>query len=271
MKKYLKDNIIFVFDVDGTLMQNSQNSFDLCGVEALLKAAEFGEIIIASARPLDGILFLFDNLPLKPKAIIALNGAITYLDNKIIEYSYISQPLVKKITDTFKENCEIWFYTKNYWFYLNTVSDYRQKEIFSVGFSPRPAEEIKQEDKILKMTLISDNLKNMMTDNLQLNQKLSFYTSNPGYMEAAAFDVGKDKALNNIKNFLNIEKATVFAIGDSDNDITLLKNADFSCTVGNASNGAKKYSRYSSKDFYGEGALDCVLKFIRDIFRSSAR
>lgn len=266
MKNNLEDNIIFVFDIDGTLMPNSENSIDFYGVEALIKAAEFGEVIIASARPLRGILFLFDDLPVKPKAIIALNGAIIYLDSKIIEYSHIPGYLVKRLTDIFKNKCEIWFYTKDSWFYLNTVSGYREKEVHSIGFLPRPAGEIKQEDKILKMTLISDKPESLKVNVPELNQELSFYSSNPGYLEATALNVGKDRALNSIKDFLNIKKATVVAIGDSDNDITLLKNADFSCTVGNASNKAKKYSMYSSENFYGEGAKDCVLKFVERYF-----
>jgi hydroxymethylpyrimidine pyrophosphatase-like HAD family hydrolase len=97
MEKNIK-NIITVFDIDGTLMPISSSILDPNGTEALSKAAELGEVVIASARLYQGIFFLIKDLPSKPRVIIALNGAATFIDGKLVDSVAIPEDTVGKVT-----------------------------------------------------------------------------------------------------------------------------------------------------------------------------
>ena len=264
MLKVINKNIIFSFDLDGTLMSHGQNIIDPSGIEALYKAANIGEVVIASARPPRGIFFLFKDLPVKPKAVIALNGAITFLNGKIIESVAMPGDTVEKVMYCCKDRCEVWLYTRSQWFSLNIVSEFCQKEAHSVGFSPRLISKIGDKTTILKMTLLSNDWDNVKMKDLLLNNELSISSSNPGYMEVYSSDANKYRALKKVISHLKVTDPFIFAIGDSDNDIDILSKADFSCTVGNATSKAKAHSRYSSDKHYGKGALDCVTRFIEE-------
>ena len=56
----MQNNTIFVFDLDGTLMPQSNNLIDIEGVSALSVASLYGDIILASARPLKGMMNLIN-------------------------------------------------------------------------------------------------------------------------------------------------------------------------------------------------------------------
>ena len=246
-------------------MPNSQNRIDYSGIKALYKASTLGVVFIASARAPKGIFFLFEEISLKPRAIIALNGAVTYINGKIINKIAMPREIVEKIINNYKDDVEIWLYSESEWFSTNTNSKFCAKEASGVGFEPQPIDKFSNNTEVLKMTLLSDNWDNLEIPRYLLNSKISVSSSNVGYKEIYSSDAGKYKAMYNIINHLNIDNPFIFAIGDSDNDIDILKKADFSCTVGNATGKAKQYSKFCSDRYYGEGALDCILKFIKSI------
>lgn len=260
----LNKNVIFVFDLDGTLMPNSHNCIDPSGIKALSTAANAGDIIIASARSLRGIFFLLKDLAIKPKAVIALNGALTFFDGQLIVGSNIPDNIVKKIIDLYvNEYKEIWLYTKSQWFSSNSGSEYSRKESYSVGFRAKNISMLKEAEAVLKMTMLIDKYKDIKVKDAVLENALTISKSNEGYTEICSYDVNKYSALKNVTGCLKLINPLIFAAGDSDNDIEILSHADFACAVGNSTSNLRSHSDYSSKKYYGEGALDCVLKFIK--------
>ncbi len=57
---------------------------------------------------------------------------------------------------------------------------------------------------------------------------------------------------------LNIDCSEILAIGDSENDIDMVKNCGFGASVGNAIEELKKVSKYISKRKYGYGVVEIL-------------
>ena len=82
-------------------------------------------------------------------------------------------------------------------------------------------------------------------------------------LDIMARDVSKGTALNYLREKLNWEK--VVAVGDSENDIALLKSADLGIAVGNAFEAVKK----AASRVIGPNRMPCipqVLKIMEEVF-----
>ena len=66
-------------------------------------------------------------------------------------------------------------------------------------------------------------------------------------MEINPKGVNKGEAVKWLCQYLNVKKENTMAIGDSNNDISIIKNVGFGCSVGGASDDLKKILQYDVK------------------------
>jgi phosphoglycolate phosphatase (TIGR01487 family) len=69
-------------------------------------------------------------------------------------------------------------------------------------------------------------------------------------------DVNKATGLRKIAEIMGIESRNVAAVGDSENDLPMLKEAGLAIAVGNAGPDLKAVADYVSKASYGDGAAE---------------
>ena len=160
-------------------------------------------------------------------------------------------------------------YTVSEWYSTDPESEFSLKEARAVGFNPLPAGKLIDRNGILKVTLLSDNCEKLIIEELLSGSGLSIRRLNPFYLEVCSPNALKYSAFKKVIYNLEIKDPFIFAVGDSENDIDLLKNSDFPCTVGNATRKVIACSKYQSKKDYGEGALDCIEKIAKKLIKDN--
>ena len=72
----------------------------------------------------------------------------------------------------------------------------------------------------------------------------------------------KGRALQNLASYLNIPASNTFAIGDNENDVSMIADAKYGIAMGNATEGAKKAAYYITTDYDSLGFAKAVYDFI---------
>jgi Cof subfamily protein (haloacid dehalogenase superfamily) len=259
---------VFVFDVDGTLVPHSQNKFDKSAVKTLRLASFYGDIILASARPYKGIMGLFTEKTAKVRYIVALNGAIAYdtRSNNPLYSSEISLDIVSFFFERKQIVDDLWFYSQDTWFANNPRSNSCLIEKKAVRCEPLQLDQNALKSPVLKITIITRNItgleKGILKD-MPEKDLLSVSRSNPFYCEMTSKNASKEFGVNYILNkFLRKKESNnqivLISIGDSDNDLELLKCSSISCAVGNATQRLKNIADFVSESEYGDGAYECI-------------
>lgn len=245
---------IFVFDIDGTLMEPGGNKADDESLSALKQISHFGKIVLASARPVQGIINLNIGNEVKVDYLIALNGALIQCATEVIKSFPVTGMVVDFFLDNRRKFNNLWFYTKEDWFSNNLYSPEVTNERIAVSIQPFLLDEYKRDHYVLKITVVHpEDIKDLIGADIADEVEIS--TSNLSYSEIHSRDTNKYLA---VKSLFPEDNFRIFSFGDSDNDWDLLRGSFFSCTVSNASNKAKEASGYIAKSPYGEGISQCV-------------
>ncbi len=84
----------------------------------------------------------------------------------------------------------------------------------------------------------------------------------PQYVEFTAKDVTKGAALAELAKRMGIPQAQVMAIGDSENDVTMLSYAGIGVAVCNAVDRAKEAADYVTEGINGDGVREAIYRFV---------
>lgn len=100
--------------------------------------------------------------------------------------------------------------------------------------------------KIKKIDIGFDDLsyRDKLYDKFQSYKGVSVVSSNEYNIEITSSDATKGKALDFVVDYLGIDHDEIIAIGDNDNDISMLKKAGVGIAMGNASNHVKSHSDF---------------------------
>ncbi len=91
---------------------------------------------------------------------------------------------------------------------------------------------------------------------------LTVISSGPSLHDIMTAGVSKGKALLDLADYLEIPRSMTFAIGDSDNDISMIADAAYGIAMGNACEGAKKAAAYITAAVSEMGFAKAVDEFI---------
>jgi len=253
-------NNLFVFDVDGTLMAPSSNRIDSEALEAIARVKEYGEVALASARPLKGILNL------DPGAIdhvIALNGSLVFSSGKIRASFPLPREFVCSILYKHNDYKNIWFYSEDTWFAADTSTVEYYQEKYAVSYDAAPLDSYDAQE-ILKITIVDPGEIDKIIDEISQLKSIKGNFSNENYIEINSIEADKYSAISCL---INDPEVRLFTFCDSDNDLSLLKNSFYGCVPANASANAKAAASYISEFRYGEGVLDSVNHALSTILR----
>ena len=98
--------------------------------------------------------------------------------------------------------------------------------------------------------------------NIDSDPELTVISSGPSFYDIMAAGVTKGKALLELADHLNIPRDMTFAIGDSDNDISMIADARHGIAMGNACEGAKKAAAYITAAVSEMGFAKAVDEFV---------
>jgi len=237
---------IFVFDLDGTILQDTHNIHPT-NVEAIETLMRMGKkIVFASGRMLPSIVKLLRRYFQEDFPLIAYNGSVVWLPEagrvldvkidpataravveflrkaKIHRQAYIDDKLVVEEENEFAK----------------AYSDHSQIELTVV---PDLAREV-GEKGATKLLAIDDPVKldSIIGELRETFKGLSIFKSFANYLDFVPSQVDKGEALKLIARYNDWDLKDAVAFGDNDNDIPLLKAVGFKVAVANGTQALKE-------------------------------
>lgn len=237
---------MLALDLDGTLL-NLDHEISTKNKASIKSLREKGiKVIFASGRELTSILPYSTELEIKDY-LISLNGAIIsdYTGENIIHEENIESEVAKYIVKTCEEKdiCSVVFVRNT--LYVSTLDDeriklfqkYSNSDLVVVGNVYDFLEKNKLWNSIGKILQSDDNeiLNNLKEDiKDKFREKVVSEFSLPFFLETYCNKVSKGSALARIAREYGVDMCEVIAIGDSENDISMIERAGLGVAMANA-------------------------------------
>lgn len=267
MKKYK----MIVLDLDDTLLKKDGTISDITK-EKLKKAQSKGvKIVLASGRPTFAILKIANELELKKSGgyIISYNGAriIDCVTDEELYSANISKDQIHKLYDMSKrEGAFIQTYMGDN-IIASEANEYTDIEKEITGMEIIVADDFKEyvSQDVVKAIVLQhpDRLKEieeMWKD--EIKDSLYMTISKPFFLEFMNKEVDKSKSIERLSNMLGITMDEVIAIGDSYNDMSMIKAAGLGVAMKNAVEAVKNIANYITADNENDGVAKVIDKFI---------
>ena len=275
-----KDNIKILFcDVDETLVVNNEvPEFNRLAIEKLKKTKNI-KFVIATGRSItlsEKILKELDLYDKENEYSICGSGSAIY-ENKNTKLLYVRQlkeDLFFKLYELGKAlDIFILFIGLEYMYIFRpTETEIKRREfekckykILEENFDLK--ELLKGKDKIIRVGFGKENAFDYLVNiqkNIEKNEDFKDYVdcfiSSNQYLEINPKGVNKGEAVKWLCNHLNIKKENTMAIGDSFNDIDMIKNVGFGCATAGANKELKNIANYICEKEFTEGAVKEVIE-----------
>ncbi|MDF2882409.1 MAG: family hydrolase [Clostridiaceae bacterium] len=263
--------------MDGTLL-DGENNISERNKNAIKKAVAKGvKVAICTGRVFTSAYYYSDILEIKTP-IIASNGA--YIREKdrdeVIYKNVLSIAQCKKLVPILKNN--------NLYFHFNTSGGLlTEKILYSSEFYAKANKSL-PENMQIKIHVIDDWEKTFEQydgeivkcitvdkDNVKLN-KVKNEIINLGEFEVVSSwsnnfeimnkSVSKGHAVEVLANYYDIDKESIVCIGDSENDLSMIKLAGLGIAMGNAPDYVKNQADYITDTNSNHGVAKAIEKFI---------
>ena len=271
---------LVVLDLDGTILESSESPFPetIFDLARSLKHHKHNVMMtIATGRTLAGAKPLLERLPISKKIpIILYNGSIVLTGN----YEVLCQKTISnksfqqiiKISSIF--DVKVIAYVCD----ANILSGINPKES-ALGWSSLDQPELEYnmmpvewfswdnvEDDITPSAIVIHTVgqveaSSAICSELRKMCDISFTLGGNSYIEVSPADCNKGIAVEFVANSLQLSRTQILAMGDNDNDASMLSWAGIGVAVESASNLAIKNCNYIAKGVI-EGAIE-VLRLVR--------
>ncbi|SHK20059.1 hypothetical protein SAMN02745163_03415 [Clostridium cavendishii DSM 21758] len=271
---------LICIDMDGTLLSNAHDVSEENRL-ALKKATEKGVKIAITTGRLFTSASHYSNIIGVKAPIISSNGA--YIREKDRE------EVIYKSTLSKEQMFKIYEVTKKYGLltYFNTcdtvISEIKIPETHAYKISNRELPEdvrIKfvegrdfpeifeeYEGKILKAIAIENEDKPKLQqakEEISKYKDLEVVSSWDNNFEVMAAGTSKGKAAERLAEMLGIKREEVICVGDSENDISMIKYAGLGVAMGNAMDIVKEAADYVTDTNVNSGVAKMINKFVLD-------
>lgn len=103
---------------------------------------------------------------------------------------------------------------------------------------------------------------------LRNDPDLEVVSSGPSFMDVMAAGVSKGNALLKLADYLEIPRTNTFAIGDSENDISMIAAAQYGISMGNGSDACKKAAKHITASIEEDGFAKAVFEYVIPLTKS---
>lgn len=268
---------LIALDLDGTTINNDKVISET-NRQAMKEAADMGvRIVIATGRPLIALPKDVFEIEAIRYALTSNGAAITDIrENSTFYKNCLSPVAVRASVELLRQyDYVLEAIARGEAFLDGTYYD----EVVRTGFSYRDAQYILNTRKPV------DDVCNFMLDNIEdienININFEDISKKPAMYEeliklpettiTSSFDhnleivgesTSKAEALKEMGKLMGIEKDEMMAIGDSPNDIAMLKEAGIAVAVGNAKDEVKAMADYIAPTNHEDGVADAIEKFV---------
>lgn len=259
-----------VLDMDDTLVTDD-NIITPKTKETLIKFQEDGyTLVLASGRPLQGMLKEAYELELDKfgSYLISFNGAsITRMsDQEVIFKKHIELDDQNALLDYFKEKGLAALTYHEGKVMISEDNDYTHIEADLTGMPMEYSADFfaNLDEPMLKFIGVGhpDTVKPLEEDlGGKFGAHCNAITSKPFYLEVFHEDVSKGTTLHQLASILDIDMQDIVAVGDGNNDITMIEEAGIGVAVENATDRLKAVADDITQSNNDEGVVAVVEKY----------
>lgn len=265
---------LLVVDIDGTLL-GENGTISAQDKEAIARVSSAGIIVsLSTGRVLQACQRIINQLSLDGYHMFSDGALVTNPENSQEVYARpISQELVREIAEyTHEHEINLDFYSPTHYYTDREtwITDIRRR-FFGIEPTITNLGKIWQQERIIKGTLVVSSAGERTKANAfrhHFRQRLSFsLTRTPAYpdvdfINVLARDVSKGKALQALTSYLELSPTDTIAIGDGENDLSLLATAGTGIAMGNAHQSLREIADYVTLDVEHSGVAAALDKFL---------
>ncbi len=244
-----KEIKLIALDMDGTLV-NHDGDVSKENEEAVQRAKDNGiHVVLSTGRSLPFCRDIAEQLGHSAYLVTVNGGQIFDQELNLVESTHLDQDLVKRLWELKKKH-DVYFWSSTTEGVFNTKKPF-EKEI--------------EEYNWLKFgfDIQDDDIRKVIYDEVMANEALEVTNSSPTNLEINPAGVNKAAALLKVCDWLDLSMENVMAVGDSMNDIAMIREAGFGVAMGNAQDRVKEAANWVTKDYTEHGvahAIDRILK-----------
>ncbi len=258
-------------DLDGTLLNKkgelNPNLFEL------IKELRKKDILftVATGRQYANARMLFEPV-LSDIIILAENGAYVEYKDEVLFKNPISEYYLEKIKAAVKEikDSAIFLCTKNTG-YLDNNSERMMEIAKFYGIIYKYAEDINSvDDEILKIAIADFNNAKLNTLPIlkeKFSNELEVEASGTVWVDITNKGISKGLAIKIIQDKFNIRPEETIAIGDNDNDLTMMDMVYYSYAMKESSTKLKVKAKFSAESNENDGVLKIIKSVLNGDFK----
>ena len=261
------EKLLLCTDLDGTLL-NEKKKISEKNKKAINYFMENGgKFTFVTGRAPDGAKIIIDEIKPNINYYGCFNGGgiFDFKKNKVINYKKLENgymDLVKYIEKDFPSVGIEFISAQN--IYFMKENSFTEKHRSNEKFIPLKKKYNEIKEDICKI-LLADSPENLdkLSNNIEKKAGKDFYfiRSDKLYYEIMPVGVSKGNNLIDIANLENIKIENTIAVGDNNNDISMIEKAGIGIAVKNASDAAKKAAKYITVS----NEEDAIHKIIMDL------
>lgn len=268
---------LVAIDLDGTLLDTNKE-ISSRNKRAITLAIEKGvKIIICSGRVFSGAR-LYAKLVGSKDPIIACNGAIISenINKKIIYSNILATEDCLKIVDICHKH-QIYYHvyagdamlTEKLGFtslkYFEKNKSLPLEDRVEIEVVKNMSDKIKKmQGQVLKFVVINDDIELLKRVRYEMEQipNVDVMSSNYDNFEVMNKGVNKGAALKKISELLDIPSEEMIAIGDNENDISMLEYVGLAVAMDNGEDFVKEAAQYITASNDQDGVAKAIEKFV---------
>lgn len=258
---------MFVSDMDGTLL-NSKREISAVNVGKIRQAVGDGLIFtVATGRMYRAALPYAQQLGIDVPLITHNGAVIKTVGGERLSINYIEPEMVTKVVDFADElGFYVHLYTEHDFCYRHPTkeSEWYEDAVNMKGL--QVGENLREHNqgiaKILIMDLSLQHVQEIMDKfHQRFGDSLQCQNSDPSHVEIMAPGVSKANAVLKLADMYHIKPEEIAAIGDSGNDVPMLKLAGTGIVVANANAAAIAAAEYQVASNDDNGVAEAIDRF----------
>lgn len=248
MENFKSDNEIklIALDMDGTLL-NDQHEISEANRQAIDEAKKKGiYVVLSTGRSLRKCEKHADSLSLS-SYLVTVNGSEIWDEKReLVERNLVKSESIQWMIElTQKHNVRYWaISTRRNWF-DEMPEDIHKEEWLKFGFNIK---DVPSRDKVL--------------NELQARGEFELSNSTPTNIEVNPSGINKAKGLKLVCERIGIDMKNVMAVGDSLNDLAMIKEAGLGIAMGNAQDTVKKAAAWVTSSNNEDGVAKAIQKWV---------
>ncbi|TKD72360.1 HAD family phosphatase [Pseudalkalibacillus hwajinpoensis] len=244
-----KEIKLIALDMDGTLV-NHDGDVSKENEDAVKHAKEQGiHVVLSTGRSLPFCRDIAEQLGHSAYLVTVNGGQIFDKELNLVDSTHLTNDLVKRLWEL-KVKHDVYFWSSTTEGVFNTKKPF-DKEIDDYNWLK------------FGFDIQDDNVRKVITDEVMANEALEVTNSSPTNLEINPAGVNKAAALMKVCKWLDLSMDNVMAVGDSMNDIAMIREAGFGVAMGNAQERVKEAANWITKDYTEHGVAHAINRVLK--------